>query len=153
MKYIGPFMQWNTVQRLENIMYCKIPLKEKYNLHIKAELLVIVSSGESGMGQGGPYPGGGAASAQAGCRSARQHSVTILHASGPPAPQSLPPPRVSLARMQSWTLDPRGKPCSALAPTMAFTAGILEDTQSGLLTYRTKSNQMLPPAPLPGVKV
>ena len=97
MKYIGPFMQWNTVQRLENIMYCKIPLKEKYNLHIKAELLVIVSSGESGMGQGGPYPGGGAASAQAGCRSARQHSVTILHASGPPVPQSLstPPHRES----------------------------------------------------------
>lgn len=149
MKYIGPFMQWNTVQRLENIMYCKIPLKEKYNLHIKAELLVIVSSGESGMGQGGPYPGGGAASAQAGYRSARQHSVTILHASGPPAPQSLPPPRVSLARMQSWTLDPRGKPCSALAPTMAFAAGFLQ-TLTGLVTYRKKSNKVPPPACLLG---
>ena len=37
-------------------------------------------------------------------------SVTILHASGPPAPQSLPTPphRESLARMQSWT--PEGSP-------------------------------------------
>ena len=105
MKYIGPFMQWNTVQRLENIMYCKIPLKEKYNLHIKAELLVIVSSGESGMGQGGPYPGGGAASAQAGCRSACQHSVTILHASGPPPlTESLWPG----CRAGRWT--PEGSP-------------------------------------------
>ena len=145
------------MQRLENIMYCKIPLKEKYlnkiylgrNLHIKAELLVIVSSGESGMGQGGTL------SWRRGslCPGWLQEcpSVTILHASGPPAPQSLPPPRVSLAMMQSWTLDPRGKPCSALAPTVALS--ILEDTQSCLLTYRKKSNQVLPPAPLPGVKV
>lgn len=55
--------------------------------------------------------------------------------------------------MQSWMLDLRGKPCSALAPTMVFTAGILEDTQSGLVTKSKKNNQVLPPAPLPGVKV
>ena len=55
--------------------------------------------------------------------------------------------------MQIWTLDLRGKPCSALAPTMGFTAGILEDTLSGLVTYRKKNNQVLPPASLPGVEV
>ena len=104
-----------------------------------------------GWDKGEPYPGAGAASAQAGCSSVHRRCVPILQASGPPAPQGLPPPRVSLAMMQSWTLDPRGKACSALAPTVALS--ILEDTQSCLLTYRKKSNQVLPPAPLPGVKV
>ena len=136
-------------------MYCKIPLKEKYlhkvylgrNLHIKAELLVIVSSGESGMGQGGTL------SWRRGslCPGWLQEcpSVTILHASGPPAPQSLPTPLTE----SLWPGCRAGHQREALLCTGSYyglCCRVLADTHSGLVTYRKTGDRLPPPACLPG---
>lgn len=106
---------------------------------------MIVNSGDSGMGQGGdlileegqPLPrlvAGVSLLAQ------RVHP-SCLRSSCPTHPH-----RGSPTTMHSWTLDLRGKPCSALCPTMAFAAGLLADTHSGLVTYRKKGDRVPPPA-------
>lgn len=79
-------------------------------------------------------PGGGAASAQVGCRSVRRCCVSVLH------PQVLHPQRLS-GHEAELDAGPQREALLCTGPTAAFAAGLLADTHSGLVTYRRKGDR------------